>query len=207
MRDLASKAHPCLWDTSALSAYLGMPKEENIRLKLDYHTVKNETLEQFRSLLPESRFYVTEGVLREMQVVYDEIGRIKVPKQSNPARRDWLKLKRLAREGKRIFTGLVYDLQESERVVDFTQEKDYREAWHRCRFFLEKYGLSETNLDFLVSGFLLSRMNEAACLISNDFGILTARNVLIKREDLSDSSISFVIRQKDGFRLMEENNS
>ena len=58
-----------------------------------------------------------------------------------------------------------------------------------------KFGIEETDYDFLVSGFVLSEARkESVALISNDLGILRAWKFFLMRECLSSEELGFLIR-------------
>ncbi len=205
MEELASSAYPSIWDTSVFSCNIDdAPIERNLGVKISMQEKRNAYGEKFRKFLPQSQFYVSQMVLDEIQAGYNGLKKTALSENSTLKRRRLLGLRRARKIGKKLATSLGYSLQERGKIIDFKSQDDYQKLRAKYHYFIDKHGVSETDLDLLLSGILLARREGRSSVISNDFGILSARNDVVNGRELTPEELQFIIRESDKLKIMPD---
>ena len=91
---------------------------------------------------------------------------------------------------------LIRLLEESKRVVMFNEnEKElYEEMKRKCSLAGIKKGLSDADLDLLVSGAVISQIKGNTCLVSNDFPLLFTWVNFMRQGRINKRRLGFYLR-------------
>jgi len=98
--------------------------------------------------------------------------------------------------------GLVELFEEQGRIIklDKNEKQLYSIFDKKYSEFKEKYGISETDLNFLISGAILSHKRNPVALVSHDRGIFKAYNEFVNDQGLNSENFGFFIRS-DNFKF------
>jgi len=141
----------------------------------------------------QDNFYVTKNVLGEYIYSKSYPYKVKIKKKSVQHNRGKLelcrKIKELLKERRRLANvlednGRVLAMKVGERLL----HKDFSVKYYN---FVEKYLLSNTDFDLLISGAVLSKTKDPVALFSIDFGIGKAWKELLEREKMSQERFGF----------------
>jgi len=142
-----------------------------IQRRIDYAISFREFLEQGSS------FYVTEGILEEYTAGLDHSDRDIAATLLYTTKDLMKKIEEHNCERKRLADLLAYKRKVIQ--LDESEKERYDKLKTDHPNIPRDYGLSNVNLDFLITGVVLAQGNNTA-LLSNDFGINEARKELLK---------------------------
>jgi len=195
LEDLAKSSYPIIWDTCVFSHPIGEQEKTNLKDRTEFNVKRNAFLQEFKRVLPKSQFYVPDTILEEMNAYYLRLKGVNADNSFLWVRKYVLQLQREMVKGRKLTTGISYDLQEMQRAVDFTNQGYYLALQRQYGSFKNRFEMSEADFDFLLSGLILAKKHGHASLVSNDFGIINARNELVNRDEISDKNFSFLIKR------------
>ena len=110
---------------------------------------------------------------------------------------DPLKLNRKRNEESKERNKLIGKLEENRRILQFDEheQKRYKSLCKKYSEILRRNGLKETNIDFLISGVVVSKTRDPTCLISNNFRILYSWNDILNLEGIDSRQLGFFLRR------------
>lgn len=212
--DIVSEYECVLVDTCTLFGYVGgciedslLNKEREILFR-ENHEFRESLI---RHLNQHALIFVTDGVLREYSggFGYDYKKAVKnaekllfLPKRLGYERmnhRSVIEFQRRKRGG----------IKERRKLIDFFRENDlvlklgedqiwvYKNLSNKYDFLKETKGLSDVDYDILISSVVLAKTVGASAVLSNDFGIASARRFLLIKEDLQPEELGFFVRKNN----------
>lgn len=200
LENLASAEYPVLFDTSVLLSYY--TSNHNPRTLSEKFVEAKERYDFFvliqNYIKKESNFYITPLVLAELQ--NDRLGfcyKKEIKKNSFFRNSELLKLHRQRRDKFKQQRRLYSTFQDNNKILKLEKEEKniYDFIYTRNLGLKEKYKLSETNLDFLVSGAVLAEAGKVVALVSNKQGIFYARKDIMMEENLEFKKVKFFVRE------------
>ena len=205
------KNHKISLDSLALKEYLVLL---DTSVLLDYYTKNRdpETLtEKFAKAKEDydffvlmknyvqngSNFYITSLVSNELQNGYSPSFKKKIKKVGYCADHELLKLHRKRREKNKMKRILEQAFQDNNKILQFEKDEQilYDIIYNRNLGLKEKYKLSESDFDFLVSGGVLAKSGRGVALVSNDGGIFRARKDILNKEKFWPNKFKFFVRE------------
>ncbi len=172
-------------------------KPQDILGKTKYYETQKESfyfwkknIENFENL------YTTLGVFNEIGNHNSEKYKKKIKKRYfHDKHPGVLKLRRVIRDKNKEERGLINYLEFLQRIINLNkEEKMYNRFFDSYSYFKEKYGLSNVDFDFLISGGILSKTRGSSALISNDFNIAKAWRNFLDLEKISKTKFDFFNR-------------
>ena len=196
---LALKEYPVLLDTSALIDYYTQNRDlETLTEKF----AKAKECYDFFVLMKNyvqngSNFYITSLVSNELQMGYSLPFKKSIKKIGGCKNREILELHRKRRDATKARRILDRTFQENDKILKFGGEEQswYDILYKRNIELKEKYKISESDFDLLISGGALAKTQRTVALVSNDLGIFRARKEILNREKLWSGKFKFFIRE------------
>lgn len=102
------------------------------------------------------------------------------------------RIRDLAKEGRKLIR--LFEDRQKILKLDRHESKRHNYFKEKYRDLYEENGLSETDADYLASGFALIKTRGPISLLSNDIHINGVRNTILRREGLNFKSLSFFFR-------------
>jgi len=213
LEELSLENCPVLFDTSVIVQPLRKGKSD-----LEYKQVEEKTyfvnenlkfIRQMTGYIKEKKNFLT------VRSVIDELSRGNaygykkgVKKRGSFRNRPLLKLCRAIRAEEKERRKLIDSFLENERIIKLDEEKEvYSIVYNKYLGILEEFNLSDTDINFFLTGITLAMTSTPVILVSNDFGILKARNRMLVNACLDEESIRFYCRSNFlEFRLLKIRN-
>lgn len=196
---LALKEYPVLLDTSALLDYYTQAR--NPETSTEKFAKAKEGYDFFvlmkNYVQNGNNFYITSLVSNELQNGYSPPFKKGIKKIGGCKNRETLILHRKRREVAKARRALDRTFQESDKILKFGKDEQslYDLLYKRNIGLKEKYELSESDFDLLISGGVLAKTGKTIALVSNDLGIFRARKEILNREKLWPNKFKFFIRE------------
>lgn len=197
LEDLALKPYPIFFDTSALlSHYASKGKPQTLTGKFN----QAKELYDFSILMKDyvkngSNFYITRSVSEELQKGVSPS--IKKSIKGYCKDREFLRLCRKRRESSKAQRSLDRTFQENNKIIQFTGNKQisYDLTYNKGLEIKEKYGLTYTIFDLLISAIDFAKTNGTVGLVSNKKDISFALRDLLKNERIRSRSVKLFVRE------------
>ena len=162
----------------------------------------------FKKFLEEGgNFYVTPLILEEYARGSYYSYKNKIKKGRGP-KGGLLEFYRRRKEESEEMRRLIRVLEDNGRIfqLDENEQRRHKSLREKYSEVLRRNGLRETNIDFLVSGVVVSKTRGSTCLISNNFRILYSWNDILNLEGIDSRQLGFFLRrdfdafERAGFR-------
>jgi predicted nucleic acid-binding protein len=118
---------------------------------------------------------------------------------------DLLEFHRKRKEESEEMRRLIRVLEDNRRIfqLDEDEQRIYRGLREKYSKTLRRNELRETNIDFLVSGVVVSKTRNPTCLISNNFRILRSWGDILNLEKIPYRQLRFFLRRDfDAFEMV-----
>jgi len=204
--EITSKYSIILMDTSILCN--GCLKE---RRRLNFWDERRNELEEqikFMDLLidyikKDAPYFITPLIAEEYlrgNYPYKRIIKSKEVQQN----RKILELCRKTRDSSKKRKSLIDTFREKDRILKLNNdEQDLYNTFCETHPNLLGYELGDVDLDFFISGAVISQAREPVGLICNDFGIARAWRYVLNKRELNSGQLGFIIRTEiNGFRIL-----
>ena len=199
LEDLTLIEYPLLLDTSALLSYYTKNRNpETLTEKFDEAKKDYDFFVLMKNYVQNgSNFYITSLVSNELQNGYSPSFKKKIKKVGYCADHELLKLHRKRREKNKMKRILEQAFQDNNKILQFEKDEQilYDIIYNRNLGLKEKYKLSESDFDFLVSGGVLAKSGRGVALVSNDGGIFRARKDILNKEKFWPNKFKFFVRE------------
>ncbi|MEK6817728.1 MAG: hypothetical protein AABX80_02900, partial [Nanoarchaeota archaeon] len=199
LETLASMEYPVLLDTSVLLGYSNINRNQ---ITLTEKFAKAKESYDFFVLMQDyvkngSNFCITSLVSEELQNGYSFSLKKSIKKVGYCEDRKLLELHRKRRDSSKEQRILDRTFQENNKILQLRKDEQilYDLIYNGNFELKEKYKLSESNFDFLISGMVLAKANGIAALVSNDKGIFRARKDVLMKENFQFHKVKFFIRE------------
>ncbi len=197
--DLALKSYDLLFDTSVIiNHYASNHDPRTIEEKF---TQVKECHDFFVSMQnyvkPNGNFYLTPLILEELKKRDSCTFKKFLKRKGSYRNRKALMLSRKIRDTLKEQRKLERVLHDNNKILYLEKDQEiiYRLFYDRNIKLKEKYGLSEPDVNFLISGMALARARGTIVLGSNDKGIRCARRVVLRKESIRSRKVKFFIRE------------
>jgi predicted nucleic acid-binding protein len=203
--NLTEEGNKVLFDTSAISNYLQEYRSGNLVQRTERSIANTQFIETLIQKTEDGcNFYVTRMILNELfarnynlkkRIKQNDRNRMPGEKSS----RAILDFQRQANNEARTQRRLACLLQDSERVLQLNEREKiiYHQLSRSYSWMEERYGLSQPDFDFLISGNALAYDNSGkVILVTNDIrGIVRAGGALMNMERILGSSVVYLARK------------
>lgn len=202
---LTENGNKVLFDTSAISNYLAEDRNESLAQRTERSRINTDFIETLIQKTKEGcNFYVTPMILNELFARnYNLKKRIKQNDRNRTpderAARAILDFQRQTNNEAKAQRRLACLLEDSERVLQLNEREKivYHQLSHSYSWMGEKYGMSQADFDFLISGnaWAYGRA-EKVILVTNDIkGIVRGGGTLMTLEKDLGGSVMYLARK------------
>lgn len=201
LEELASEDCRILFDTSAIINPLGKGRKyfdfKAVREKADFKEQNNNFLRDVTSyIINKGNFFVTGYVLEEISN-YPNYDYKKIIKKEGHCRdKELLRLRRMIKKEEQNKRRMVNAFIDNNKLVVLEDEmkKLYERISEKYQGLKEKYKLSDTDFDFLLTGITFAMASVPVIFVSNDYKIFYARNKILRGNCLEEHDVRFFTR-------------